>query len=153
MTKVREGVSLRSLEQRSPLNIYVEEADKNFTQLKKNVAIGSVTSFHRIFVPNFQNEIRATLSAVLPGSVIEVMTVAENHPVIKDIESGKAAFDSITNLKNSKSLINNDVLVTSFDEAKVLKSVVEVKGGQDDVAGDRLDETTNGGAKKEEQDK
>lgn len=27
MTKIREGVSLRSLEQRSPLNIYVEEAD------------------------------------------------------------------------------------------------------------------------------
>ena len=33
MSKIREGVTLRSLEQKSPLNIYVEEADKHFLEM------------------------------------------------------------------------------------------------------------------------
>ena len=36
--KLREGVSLRSLEQVSPLHLYVEESDKAFEELKKEVA-------------------------------------------------------------------------------------------------------------------
>ncbi|MBO7085128.1 hypothetical protein J6W20_04435 [bacterium] len=35
---MREGVSLRSLEQVSPLHLYVEESDKAFEKLKKDVA-------------------------------------------------------------------------------------------------------------------
>ncbi|MBQ0045321.1 MAG: preprotein translocase subunit SecA [Mycoplasma sp.] len=52
MSKIREGVTLRSLEQKSPLNIYVEEADKHFTTLKKNVAHKVVISIHRLYIPN-----------------------------------------------------------------------------------------------------
>ena len=51
MSKIREGVTLRSLEQKSPLNIYVEEADKHFTTLKKNVAHKVVISIHRLYIP------------------------------------------------------------------------------------------------------
>ena len=52
MSKIREGVTLRSLEQKSPLNIYVEEADRHFTTLKKNVAHKVVISIHRLYIPN-----------------------------------------------------------------------------------------------------
>ena len=51
MSKIREGVSLRSLEQRSPLNIYVEDADKNFGTMTKNVAHQVIISIHRLYIP------------------------------------------------------------------------------------------------------
>ena len=44
-TKLREGVSLRSLEQVSPLHLYVEESDKAFEKLKKDVAYQTVFAF------------------------------------------------------------------------------------------------------------
>ncbi|MBQ5492302.1 MAG: preprotein translocase subunit SecA [Mycoplasmataceae bacterium] len=43
--KLREGVSLRSLEQVSPLHLYVEESDKAFEKLKKDVAYQTVFAF------------------------------------------------------------------------------------------------------------
>ena len=57
MSKIREGVSLRSLEQRSPLNIYVEEAEKRFNILKKNTAHKVVLSIYRLYVPKAQETI------------------------------------------------------------------------------------------------
>lgn len=51
MTKIREGVSLRSLEQKSPLNIYTEEADKHFNLMKKNVAHKIIIDIHRRYNP------------------------------------------------------------------------------------------------------
>ena len=44
-TKIREGVSLRSLEQVSPLHLYVEESDKAFEKLKKDVAYQVVFAY------------------------------------------------------------------------------------------------------------
>lgn len=64
MSKIREGVTLRSLEQRSPLNIYVEEADKYFTHLKNNVAHKVIIAIHRLYIPN----IVATLTERLHDS-------------------------------------------------------------------------------------
>ncbi|MCQ2747834.1 MAG: hypothetical protein MJ223_00935 [Mycoplasmoidaceae bacterium] len=57
MSKIREGVILRSLEQKSPLNIYVEEADRRFEILKRNVAHKVVISIHRMYIPNIQSSI------------------------------------------------------------------------------------------------
>ncbi|MBQ3621404.1 hypothetical protein II941_01095 [bacterium] len=42
---MREGVSLRSLEQVSPLHLYVEESDKAFEKLKKDVAYQVVFAY------------------------------------------------------------------------------------------------------------
>lgn len=42
ITKTRESVNLRAYEQKSPLNIYIEEVDKMFQVLKHNVAVWSV---------------------------------------------------------------------------------------------------------------
>ena len=51
MMKIREGVNLRSLEQRSPLNIYISEADEHFQKMKNNVAHSVVLNINRIYVP------------------------------------------------------------------------------------------------------
>lgn len=66
MNKVREGVSLRSLEQRSPLNIYVEEADKHFIEMKKKVALNVIYNINRIFIPKVNEVIFNDLDKVLP---------------------------------------------------------------------------------------
>lgn len=42
--KIREGVNLRAYEQKAPLNIYVEDSDKLFEELKFNVAWQTVRS-------------------------------------------------------------------------------------------------------------
>lgn len=42
ITKLREGVNLRAYEQKSPLNIYVEDADKLFNELKRKIAIRTI---------------------------------------------------------------------------------------------------------------
>ncbi|MBQ4209043.1 hypothetical protein II654_01230 [bacterium] len=51
MAKIREGVALRSLEQKSPLNIYTEEADKLFNSMKKKVAHKIIIAIHRRYNP------------------------------------------------------------------------------------------------------
>lgn len=64
-SKVREGVTLRSLEQRSPLNIYVDEVDKHFETLKKNVAHNVIININHIYVPKVNEEIFNLLSTIL----------------------------------------------------------------------------------------
>lgn len=54
MIKLREGVSLRSLEQRSPLNIYVSDGDKLFKKMRQNVAHQVIIVFHKLYIPGIQ---------------------------------------------------------------------------------------------------
>lgn len=84
MSKIREGVTLRSLEQKSPLNIYVEEADKHFNILKNNVAHKVVISIHRLYIPN----IAATINERLHDSKL----ITDKH-----YEELKAKFASESN--------------------------------------------------------
>ena len=63
--RLREGVYLRSLEQRSPLNIYVDEADKHFEEAKKNVAHAVVHNINRIYVPKVNEAILNALGEIL----------------------------------------------------------------------------------------
>jgi len=42
--KIRDGVSLRSYEQKSPLNIYVEDSDRLFHAMSENIAIEVIAS-------------------------------------------------------------------------------------------------------------
>jgi preprotein translocase subunit SecA len=73
LTKIREGVSLRSLEQRSPLNIYVEEADKQFENLKLSVARGMIITLHRYSVPNANREFIKHFIATNPAILTQPM--------------------------------------------------------------------------------
>lgn len=51
MAKIREGVALRSLEQKSPLNIYTEEADNLFNLMKEKVAQKIIIDIHHRYNP------------------------------------------------------------------------------------------------------
>lgn len=70
ITKMREGVQLRSLEQRSPLNIYIEEADWHFNQMRIQIARSCLITFFRMFIPNAQQEIHNRLAYAFQGLVI-----------------------------------------------------------------------------------
>lgn len=95
--KIREGVQLRSLEQRSPLNIYVEEADWNFNEMKKNIAHQVIVSLHRIFIPKVNEELRKELEKILPKLNLTSEALVEN-PKIDDIKI-EEVFNSKPDLK------------------------------------------------------
>lgn len=95
--KIREGVQLRSLEQRSPLNIYVEEADWNFNEMKKNIAHQVVVSLHRIFIPKVNEELRKELEKILPKLNLTSEALVEN-PKVDDIKI-EEVFNSKPDLK------------------------------------------------------
>lgn len=61
MTKLREGVNLRSLEQRSPLNIYIEDGNNLFERMKTNVVTDTITSICNLSLPNETIEITNAL--------------------------------------------------------------------------------------------
>ncbi len=52
--KLREGVSLRSLEQTSPLNIYVKEADVLFKKMLNDIAQSVITRICQLATPSTQ---------------------------------------------------------------------------------------------------
>ncbi|MDR0739929.1 MAG: preprotein translocase subunit SecA [Mycoplasmataceae bacterium] len=81
ITRVREGVSLRSLEQRSPLNIYVEEADWHFNEMRKNVAHQIIISFHRLYIPKINEELHNNLAKVLPERQLDAPKKIENQDI------------------------------------------------------------------------
>ncbi|WPL40189.1 preprotein translocase subunit SecA [Malacoplasma iowae] len=61
MTKLREGVNLRSLEQRSPLNIYIEDGNNLFEKMKSDVVRDVINGICDLNLPNESNEITEAL--------------------------------------------------------------------------------------------
>lgn len=61
MTKLREGVNLRSLEQRSPLNIYIEDGNNLFEKMKMDVVRSVINQICHLSLPNEQDKIREEL--------------------------------------------------------------------------------------------
>ncbi len=57
--KVRESVNLRAYEQKSPLNIYIDEVDKLFAELKHTVASKSITEIINLLF-QFKNVVDST---------------------------------------------------------------------------------------------
>lgn len=113
MTKIREGVTLRSLEQRSPLNIYVDDADKNFSQMKKNVAHQCVMALHRIYIPKVNEELHNSLGEILPQLVI-VATKGEqiNNPI------AAGAIDTPLEVKAEPKIISKDAKAELLEKMK-----------------------------------
>lgn len=54
MLKLREGVNLRSLEQKSPLNIYVEEGNALFEKMQDNIVTNAILAFCALNLANQQ---------------------------------------------------------------------------------------------------
>ncbi len=129
ITKIREGVQLRSLEQRSPLNIYVEEADWNFNEMKKNVAHQVVISIHRIFIPKVNDQLREELTKILPKLNLTSNALVENPKVdnikIEEVFAQKPNLKINTNPKSPK-----DAPKPSNAKEELLKKVFEQKKQQ-----------------------
>jgi len=99
VTKIREGVTLRSLEQKSPLHIYVEEADKHFENMRVAIARNSVISLHRNYIPEVNKKLINTFIMTIPG-------------LIKD-EVANSLMDKETNNNiNLESIIQSNVKVS-----------------------------------------
>jgi preprotein translocase subunit SecA len=90
MFKVREGVQLRSYEQKSPLNIYIQESDDHFNVMKQNIARNVIASLHRIYVPNADKKIKEMLLKTIPQCL--------NESVIDDLQ--KPAIQAALNNDN-----------------------------------------------------
>ena len=65
MIKLREGVHLRSLEQRSPLNIYIEDGNNLFEKMKNDIVRDVILGACKLSLPNEQEKIRDALSALV----------------------------------------------------------------------------------------
>jgi preprotein translocase subunit SecA len=104
MTKIREGVSLRSLEQKSPLNIYIEESDNNFEALKLAVARNTIYAIHKFFVANATLTLQKTLAKTNPGILTrDVLNSLMSQTVVKEINRNS----SVSNVTTVVSDITN----------------------------------------------
>lgn len=131
ITKIREGVQLRSLEQRSPLNIYVEEADASFNEMKKNVAHQVIISIHHIFIPKVNEQLKEELTKILPQLNLTSEALVDNPKI--DDEKIAQVFAAKPNLKiNTNPKSPNDAPKPTQRDAKeeLLRKVFERKSSQ-----------------------
>jgi hypothetical protein len=96
---------LRSLEQRSPLNIYVNEADKNFNLMRKNVAIGCVSAINKFYVNGANTKLFEILKKEYPTML------NENYKDINLFRFGSQTMTINGNNKTSLSGLNNDAKI------------------------------------------
>lgn len=131
ITKIREGVQLRSLEQRSPLNIYVEEADWNFGEMKKNTAHQVVISIHRIYIPKVNDQLHEELTKILPK-----LNLKENA-LVNDSKSDEAKIQEVFNQKANLKINTDPKLAKDAPKPEVdakqelLKKVAQQKKQQE----------------------
>jgi len=59
------------LEQKSPLNIFVEEADTLFNMLKVNIARTSIIALHRIYMPEYNKIMIENIKKTTPSMLQE----------------------------------------------------------------------------------
>ena len=118
MVKIREGVTLRSLEQRSPLNIYVNEADNHFNEMKSTVAHNVIMNINDIFIPKVNEEIFNSLNQILSSLNIS----HEYYDELKEQEANRKinqAFNQQANVvikeNNSNNSTNNDSQLSAKD--------------------------------------
>lgn len=127
MVKVREGVNLRSLEQRSPLNIYVEEADKHFEEMKQKVAHAAIVQINHIFVPRVNEAIFNELSNVLTTLNINKKAYEElknrnNDSIIQNAFEHKPNFSI-----DMKTVSPRDKFISQDSENKSIDTTIDAK--------------------------
>ena len=145
MVKVREGVNLRSLEQRSPLNIYVEEADKHFEDMKQKVAHTTIVQINHIFVPRVNEAIFNELSNVLTALNINTKAYEElknrnNDKIIQTAFENKPNFSiNVKPTSPRDKFVSQDTKVkpseTSKNAKETLSKLMEkIKSSQQQTA-------------------
>lgn len=109
--KLRDGVSLRSYEQRSPLNIYVEDSDRLFYNITISIAEEAIKH-----IVGFDTQTHYQGNA----DAVELKFIDKN----KINDSGENSQHSLDELEPSMNRPNNESLMTSKNK-KTVDSVVD----------------------------
>lgn len=120
ISKLREGVNLRAYEQKSPLNIYVEDADILFWELKVSIAnkvIRNVANFGEMI--NLSNRNIAQLININPLDIKEVVIENPANQIQKIREFNKQFLKYTLNNNDKKfifSLLTSDKSIKYFED-------------------------------------
>ena len=120
ISKLREGVNLRAYEQKSPLNIYVEDADILFWELKVQIAnkvIRNVANFGEMI--NLSNRNIAQLININPSDIKEIVVENPANQIQKIREFNKQFLKYTLNNNDKKfifSLLTSDKSIKYFED-------------------------------------
>lgn len=120
ISKLREGVNLRAYEQKSPLNIYVEDADILFWELKVQIAnkvIRNVANFGEMI--NLSNRNIAQLININPLDIKEIEIENPANQIQKIREFNKQFLKYTLNNNDKKfifSLLTSDKSIKYFED-------------------------------------
>lgn len=120
ISKLREGVNLRAYEQKSPLNIYVEDADILFWELKVQIAnkvIRNVANFGEMI--NLSNRNIAQLININPLDIKEIVVENPANQIQKIREFNKQFLKYTLNNNDKKfifSLLTSEKSIKYFED-------------------------------------
>ena len=120
ISKLREGVNLRAYEQKSPLNIYVEDADILFWELKVQIAnkvIRNVANFGEMI--NLSNRNIAQLININPSDIKEIVVENPANQIQKIREFNKQFLKYTLNNNDKKfifSLLTSEKSIKYFED-------------------------------------
>lgn len=120
ISKLREGVNLRAYEQKSPLNIYVEDADILFLELKVQIAnkvIRNVANFGEMI--NLSNRNISQLININPLDIKEIEIENPANQIQKIREFNKQFLKYTLNNNDKKfifSLLTSDKSIKYFED-------------------------------------
>ena len=120
IAKTRESVNLRAYEQKSPLNIYIEEVDKMFQVLKHNVAARSV---HEIVAFVKSNESSNNVIELDMNDVANQIHVIEDLDKINN-ENIEPTFDN--GLEIEIPTINSEQITTPVESTQSDDSINQI---------------------------
>jgi hypothetical protein len=122
------------LEQRSPLNIYINEADKNFNIMKQNIANSSIVSLHKLFIPNSINSIHELLQKEFKDGVVEKVNIAANNARNLNQVIGNMGNKNIQIITEQKNQDNVEIKNAENFEKTKLNNEKDVVISQENVA-------------------
>ncbi len=102
--KLRDGVTLRSFEQKSPLNIYVEDSDRLFVSMTKLIAqivIRNIVKLNEVKYANAQNTQSQSSQGTVIGNIFanttsqQAQPTAINETIIVEETNNNKTFDEI----------------------------------------------------------
>ena len=138
--KLRDGVSLRSYEQKTPLNIYVEDSDRLFYNITIDIAkevISSIMNSQNGFVQKTELKLQDKSNLIMDSSQLDIKNLIPRKNTIEDLE--------LSNVSNSDNKSDNELI--RFDQQNQM-SKKEGKGMNDNKIGnnvqDVVDEILNG---------
>lgn len=120
ISKLREGVNLRAYEQKSPLNIYVEDADILFWELKVSIAnkvIRNVANFGEMI--NLSNRNISQLININPLDIKEIEIENPSNQIQRIREFNKQFLKYTLNNNDKKfifSLLTSDKSIKYFED-------------------------------------